>query len=173
MDVVIVAVGALLHLALGRWISSPWMVPDLLLVSLGVALWRSSSSASLRPVIVTSLIAMCFTVRHPLQAAWGYLGVGWIMKTVMFRLDVSRRFLPRDPPSCVRPEQSLRDFSGPVLAIGLAEGLLLAIWLVVIGPTPRSPLVLAAMRWALTCGCGLLATGLTPHQLAPSHRRTE
>ncbi len=139
MDLVIVTSGVLLHVAIGRWFSSPWLVPDLTLVSLVLALVRSRQAGSMRAVIIASLLVMVFTAHHPFQAAGAYLVIGWGIKTLMSRLEASRGFLP-------------------LIAIGIAEALLLVIF--------GTPLIFAVMRWVVTCGCSLLVILLTHRRLA-------
>lgn len=131
--------GVLLHVALGRWVASPWMVPDLTLVSLVLVLMRSRPANSIRPVVLTSLLAMAFTVHHPFQAGGAYLVVGWGIKTVMSRFEATRGFLP-------------------LITIGVAEALLLVIF--------GTPLVFAVMRWIVTCGCSLPVILLMHRRLA-------
>ncbi len=146
MDLIIVTSGVLLHVALGRWISSPWLVPDLTLVSLVLALRRSRSVEPMRTVVITSLLAMAFTVHHPFHAAGAYLVVGWGIKTLMSRLWY--------PPS---KGEATRGFL-PLISIGIAEALLL----VIVG----TPLVFAVMRWVVTCGCSVPVILLMSRRLA-------
>lgn len=143
MDVAIVTIGALLQVVAGSWVSSPWVVPDLTLIVLTLVLTRSSQPATFRPILVTSLLVMCLTARHPLLAASSYLGVGWMIKTLASRWDLRQGVLP-------------------LVAIGVAEAALLGAWLLAIGPLPRAPFLFAATRWGVTLGCGCLLLPFLP-----------
>ena len=151
MDLVMVTVGVLIHVVAGSWVSSPWVLPDLTLIVLTLVLTRSSQPPAVRPILLTSLLVMWFTARHPLLAAASYLGVGWLIRTLASRWDVRQGVFP-------------------LVIIGLAEAVLLGVWLLTIGPIPRAPVAAAATRWVVTLGCGWLVVAFVPARWSPHLR---
>ncbi|HBQ38715.1 MAG: hypothetical protein A3B73_03970 [Omnitrophica WOR_2 bacterium RIFCSPHIGHO2_02_FULL_63_39] len=148
MDVVVVTIGVLLQVVVGSWVSSPWVVPDLTLIVLTLVVTRTSTPSTARPILVTALLVMCLTARHPLLAAASYLGVGWLIKAAASRWDLRQGVLP-------------------LVMIGVAEAVLLGAWLLVVGPLPHAPFLLAATRWGVTLGCGCLLLPFMPGRWSP------
>ncbi|MBI4353605.1 MAG: hypothetical protein HY595_00065 [Candidatus Omnitrophica bacterium] len=168
MDLISVTSGVILHVALGRWVSSPWLVPDLTLVGLVLALVRVLRQAqdpersrgrgkprmvsgveSRRTVFVASLLAAALTFHHPFQAAAAYGALGWGIKTLLSR--VWSPAVGWQPPSAEGGKAARGVL--PLITIGVAEALLL----LVLG----APFVLAVMRWMVTCACGWLVAQMT------------
>lgn len=143
MDIIIVTAGVLLHIAAGAWAASPWMLPDLSLIGLTLVLARSSQPTPVRPILLVSWLAMCFTARHAVVAAMSYLGAGWLIRVLASRWEVRQGTLP-------------------LLILGLAEAALLGLWLLLIGPRPSAPFLMVSMRWAVTLGCGWLLFSFVP-----------
>ena len=76
---VLIALGALAHAVAGRWVASPWQLPDLTLV--GVCLAASHPSASLLEVIF-------FAAFLPMLASWGSgwaAGIGYAVAAAWWR----------------------------------------------------------------------------------------
>ncbi|MBI3319970.1 MAG: hypothetical protein HYZ89_05235 [Candidatus Omnitrophica bacterium] len=88
----IVTLGVLSHLAIGRWIASPWWVPDLTLLSIVVTMARYPGQAFL-PALYGGLLMMLFTVHHAVAVGLSYVGAGVLTKLLATQGDLATPFL--------------------------------------------------------------------------------
>ncbi len=131
----IVGCGAVSHLLVGRWVNSPWLMPDLTLVGMMLAMGRFPEQAW-RIAGLSGWFAMIGSVRQPGLVGFAYAGAGGLARWIATRWDVSR------------PAVQL-------LAVGLTEGFILIVTLCV--ESTRSPLVQAGLRLTpALCGLSLV-----------------
>ena len=149
---VIVASGALLLISVGRWVASPWFVPDLMLVGLVVAMSHASEQSSITPAVLGSLVAMLTSTSHAVVIGGAYLVVGAVLNVLAGRVDLANPFIQ-------------------LIVLGAAEGCLLVLWVVLslslmtmpyFGATLSAWIPLLAGKWLLTLGCFLLVKRLQP-----------
>lgn len=76
---IFVAVSALLHLVLGRWMPSPWLMPDLTVTSMVLAILLLPRRP-LSPAAAGGTLVMLTTVHHPLAMGAAYAAVGGLIK---------------------------------------------------------------------------------------------
>ena len=88
----IVSMGALGHLAIGRWVASPWLVPDLTLVIIVVTMIRCPGY-SLSPALYGGLLVMLFTIHHSVAVGLAYVGAGVLTKLLATQWNVASPFL--------------------------------------------------------------------------------
>ena len=137
---IFVGVSALFHLALGRWTPSSWLVPDLTITSMVLAILLLPGRP-LSPAVVGGLLVMLLTVQHPLAMGAAYLAVGGLMKLGADQWDLT------SPPL----QQAV------VIA---AQGLLLAVTFILAVPLTWETCLLAATHLLLTAMCVPLVRAL-------------
>jgi hypothetical protein len=123
-------------------------VPDVTLLSLVVAMVSGSDTPeekrdgpvsdpsegpAMAPAWLAGGLAMLVAVRQPALMGGAYLGAGWLIKRLAARWDIS-------------------EVSVQGVAVGLAEGLLLAVWLADAHVT-LVLLLLAGVKLAVTVAC--------------------
>ncbi|MBI4323525.1 MAG: hypothetical protein HY596_04525 [Candidatus Omnitrophica bacterium] len=120
------------QMAIGRWVSSPWLVPDLTLLSMAVLILRLPGHP-LTPAWLAGVAAMALAVQHPLWMGMAYLAAGAAVKWMAHQWEVT------DP-------------SRERLVIGIAQGGLL-ILLASTGPVTVGLIVMGGLRVGLTLLC--------------------
>ena len=120
----IVGCGAVSHLLVGRWVNSPWLMPDLTLIGMMLAMGRFPEQAW-RIAGSGGWFAMIASVRQPGLVGLAYAGAGGLARWIAVRWDVSR------------PAVQL-------LAVGLTEGLMILVALCV--ESARSPIVQVGLQ---------------------------
>jgi len=128
----IVGIGVLSHIAIGRWVPSPWLVPDLTMLSVAVLILRLPGHP-LTPAWLAGVAAMTLAVHHPLWMGMAYLSAGAAVKWMAHQWEVA------DP-------------SRERLVIGLAQGGLL-ILLASTGPVTVGLIVMGGLQVGLTLLC--------------------
>ena len=144
----IVGAGALSHLVLGRWVVSPWLMPDLMLLTVFLAMVHTPGHP-IGPALLGGLVAMLSAVHHPLLVGLAYLGAGWLIKWLAARWD-------------------LADGAMPWVAVGVAEGMLIAVWLFLATPVTFRLLLLSGVKVLLTIACLPLVKRLVRRRLGTS-----
>lgn len=86
---VIVGVSACLHLALGRWIPSPWFMPDLTVTGMVLAILLLPDRP-ISPAIISGALMMLCSVAHPLAVGVMYPIVGGLVKYAAGQWDLSQ-----------------------------------------------------------------------------------
>jgi hypothetical protein len=137
MGLAVVGLGVLLHLFLGHWVSCPWLVPDVTLVSMVCAMLRTAGSP-LMLALLGGCLTTLFTARHPLLVGMAYVGAGWLVAQLARRWDLTEASMQR-------------------AAVGLTETLLVAVWLLLDGPVSLRLMLLSGFRVFLTLACLPLA----------------
>jgi len=133
--VVIAGGGVLLHLGMGRWLASSWVIPDVTWLSLFFVMVRSPSPPPVSVAVVTALFVMAVTPQHPLPAGLAYLSVGRLVWVLASRVDVTNR-------------------SSQLAIVGTLEALLLGLWLVLGGTLTGSLLGLSGCKFLMTMAGG-------------------
>ena len=151
-DFLIVGCGVLWHLILGRWLSSPWVVPDVTLASVVLAMARTPRqplNASSRfahsgqwgepvhamgPALVAGLLVMLLSVRKPLLMGTAYVGAGWLVRSLALRWDLTSPAMQR-------------------AAVAIAEACVLAVELFLTITVTPGLLFLSAARLVMTVAC--------------------
>jgi len=105
--ILIVGLGTLFHLALGRWVASPWLVPDLTLVSMVLAMAQAPEH-SMKLTLLGSCLAMVLTPYQPVLVGLAYTAAGGLVSLLALRWDFDVPLMP-------------------LLATGAAEAMLLAL----------------------------------------------
>jgi len=144
--VVVVGLGVLSHLAIGRWLPSPWLVPDLTMLSVAVLILRLPGHP-LAPAWLAGVAAMALAVHHPLWAGMAYLAAGAAVKWMAHQWEVT-------VPSRER------------LVIGIAQGGLL-ILLASRGPVTAGLIVMGGLQVGLTLLCLPLMRALVNRVVVP------
>ena len=129
---VVMGVAILGHLAIGRWVSSPWLAPDLTLLSMAVLILRLPGHP-LTPAWLAGVAAMTLTGHHPLWMGMAYLAAGATVKWMAHHWEVT------DP-------------SRERLVVGVTQGGLL-ILLASTGPVTVGLIVMVGLRVGLTLLC--------------------
>ena len=129
---VFMSVAMLSHLAIGRWSPSPWMVPDLTVLSMALAILRLPGHP-LTPAWLAGVAAMTLAGHHPLWTGVAYLAAGAAVKWMAHQWEVT------DP-------------SRERLVIGIAQGglLILLAWT---GPVTVGLVVMVGLQVGLTLLC--------------------
>ncbi|MBI3087964.1 MAG: hypothetical protein HYY91_03665 [Candidatus Omnitrophica bacterium] len=86
--------GTCLHLLLGRWVLSPWLMPDLTFLSMASALLLMPG----RPfsaVLVGGVLVTLMSVERPLLMGLAYAGAGWLVLRSAVVWDVETPALQR------------------------------------------------------------------------------
>ena len=130
--VLIVGSGTLCHVVLGRWVS-PWLMPDLTLLSVLLTMLQIPGHP-LGPALLGGVLAMVLAVHHPVLIGLAYLGAGWVVKWLAAWWDVTGVSMQR-------------------MAVGVAEGLLLTVLLMLSAPVTGGLLLLGGLRLAITILC--------------------
>lgn len=115
-DVLLVTIAALAQAWLGRWVASAWMVPDLLLVGMMIAM-SARPEPRLRPAWLGGCWAMLLSVRRPLVVGVAYASAGWLMKALQRRWEMHHAAIQ-------------------LALAAIAETLLVAVWCIVEGRAP-------------------------------------
>jgi len=130
---IFVAVSALLHLVLGRWMPSPWVMPDLTVTSMVLAILLLPRRP-LGPAAAGGAMVMLTTVHHPLAMGAAYAAAGGLVKLCSGWWDLTSPAFQR-------------------AAVIAAQLLLLAVAFVVSVPLTREVGLLAAGHLAITALC--------------------
>ena len=129
----IVGAGTALHVVLGRWVASPWLMPDLTLISMVLAMTLPSQSL-LGPALLAGFFVMLSTPQQPLLLGGTYVGAGWLIQVLALRWDLTDSTLQQ-------------------LTVGAAEAGLLAMWLMLNAQVTMGLLLLAGMKLVMTVVC--------------------
>jgi len=100
---IIVGVSVGLHLALGRWVPSPWFMPDLTVTGMVLAILLLPERP-VSPAILSGALTMLFSVPHSLAAGVMYPLVGGLVKYAAHQWDLSQ---PRRQRAVVVAAQAL------------------------------------------------------------------
>ena len=84
----LIVAGTLAHVVLGRWVDSPWLLPDLTLVGICVAASRPSVSL-LEVTLVAALLPMLASSGHSWQAGLSYGACAAIWRWAGSRWDLA------------------------------------------------------------------------------------
>jgi len=147
-EMLIVGLGVFVQLILGRWLPSPWLVPDLTLVGVLLVMARMPQH-SLGPALMAGLLVMAVTVQQSLVVGLAYVGAGGLMRLLSSWWDLADPFL--------QP-----------MALALAEAFLLVIWFLLGVPITLGLLLLGGLRLLVTVASLLLVRLLIPSSSAPS-----
>jgi hypothetical protein len=85
--VLIIGLGALFHLALGRWVASPWLVPDLTLVSVISAMARAPEY-SMNLVLLGGCLAIALAPSQCWWAGFAFAAAGGLVILLGLRWDL-------------------------------------------------------------------------------------
>ncbi len=130
----LIGVAALGQLLWGGIVSSPWWVPDLILVMMVLRVRRAPEDA-VPLVLCAALMATGLTQEHPWAAASAYGTAGWVVVQMMAQLDLAGSTMP-------------------LVMVGAGETLLLMVWVVLSQATVSlESFLLAGVRVGLTVGC--------------------
>ena len=129
---VLMSMAMLSQIALGRWLPSPWFVPDLTLLGMAVLILRLPEHP-FAPAWLAGVAAMTLAGRHPLWVGLAYLAAGVAVKWMARQWEVTEPFRER-------------------LVIGIAQGGLL-ILLASTGPVTVGLIVMAGLQVGLTLLC--------------------
>ena len=91
-SLIFILAGTLAHLVLGRWVASPWMLPDVTLIGIGLAVSRSADSIT-DLALLAGLLPMVITGRHSWDVGIGYAGAAALWRWVQSHWDVADRRL--------------------------------------------------------------------------------
>lgn len=105
----LIAFGALLQVVLGCAVPSAWLVPDLILACLAVAVSREAESR-VALAVWAALLASLFSARQPAMVAGAYLAAGWGIIYVASLWDLTAVSVQR-------------------AAVGFMEACLTAVWI--------------------------------------------
>ena len=144
--IVIVGIGVLSHIAIGRWVPSPWLVPDLTMLSVAVLILRLPGHP-LTPAWLAGVAAMTLAGPHPRWTGMACLAAGATVKWMAHQWEVT------DP-------------SRERLVIGIAQGGLL-ILLASTGPVTVELIVMAGLQVGLTLLCLPLMRALVNRVVIP------
>ena len=129
----IIASATLTQFLLGRWISSPWLMPDLALLSILLVVMRDPRHA-LGPVLFGGCCVMLLTVRHPVLIGLAYAGAGGLVRRLASQWDLTAAPMQR-------------------IVVGVMEGLLLTWFMVLSAPVRGGLCMLAMPRLIVTVLC--------------------
>lgn len=128
----VVIAGTCAHLLLGRWILSPWLMPDLTFLGMALAVLLIPG----RPfsaVLVGGVLVTLMSVERPLLMGLGYAGAGWLVLRSAVIWDVTTPALQR-------------------FIIGGGESLILVLGFIGVPMTPGL-LLGAVVRLGVTIAC--------------------
>ena len=83
-----ILLGTVAHVALGRWVDSPWLLPDVTLVGIGLAASRSRASW-LELTLVAGLLPMLASSAHGWAVGLSYAGSAAIWRWAGSRWDLA------------------------------------------------------------------------------------
>ncbi len=89
---ILILVGTLVHFILGRWVDSPWAMPDLTLLGICLALSQSSDSV-MDLVLLAGLLPMLTAGTRAWDVGVGYAGAAALWHWATSRWDVTDRRL--------------------------------------------------------------------------------
>ena len=87
-SLIFILAGTLAHLVLGRWVESPWMLPDVTLIGIGLAVSRSADSIT-DLALLAGLLPMVIAGRHSWDVGIGYAGAAALWRWVQSHWDVA------------------------------------------------------------------------------------
>lgn len=85
---IFVGVSAFLHVALGRWTPSPWLMPDLTVTSMALAILLLPRRP-LSPAVAGGVLVMLMSHHHSLAVGAAYAAVGGLIKLCAGRWDLT------------------------------------------------------------------------------------
>ena len=88
----ILIIGTLVHFVLGRWVDSPWALPDLTLLGICLALSQSPDSV-MDLVLLSGLLPMLIAGRRGWDAGLAYAGAAALWHGIGSRWDLTNRRL--------------------------------------------------------------------------------
>lgn len=146
ITVAVVCLGVFVQIAIGRWVPSPWLTPDLTSLSMVLLILRVPGHPLL-PAWVAGLCAMTLAAHHALATALAYVGTGAVVKWIAHQAEV------REP-------------SREALVVAGALGLLLAMVM------STTPVRVGGVLWALaqiglTLACLPLARAVVDRVAVP------
>lgn len=149
--VVIVGLLALCQMALGRWVASPWFMPDLTLTGIVLAVILVPGRP-LGPACLGGLAVLLLSVQHPVAMGGMLLGVGVLVKGAAGQWDLTAPSLQR-------------------VAVACAQGTFLAAQIALGASLTRDLLVLAISHLLITTLCVPLVRSLLISWVSLEYRR--
>lgn len=131
---VMLGVGTLIQVSVGRWVGSPWVVPDLILISMILAMAKVPEDPPMSPGLWGAVLAMVATLHEPVAVGLAYLGAAWLVRRLAFRLD-------------------LADPTIQLMIVGIGEAFLLGVWLMLDSRLRVGMVTLFVVRLGMTVGC--------------------
>lgn len=136
----LVAVGVIAHVGLGRMVDPAWLMPDLTLLSIVLAMRQSPNYP-----MGAALVGGCLTALIAASQAWlaglAYLGAGGLVRWFAQTWDLSQRSIQ-------------------LAAIAAAEAFLVCVWLLAAGRLSVGLVLLAIVKVAATSLCMPIAYSL-------------
>lgn len=84
----IIGAAAISQVMLGRHVAFPWLIPDLVLVTISLGILQDPSRAAV-PILSGAFWAAVWTGSMPWQAAWAYGGAGCLIQQLARRVDLT------------------------------------------------------------------------------------
>lgn len=131
---VMLGVGTLIQVSVGRWVGSPWVVPDLILISMILAMAKVPEDPPMSSGLWGAVLAMVATLHEPVAVGLAYLGTAWLVRRLASRLD-------------------LADPTIQLMVVGIGEVLLLGVWLMLDSRLCVGVVMLSVVRLGMTVGC--------------------
>lgn len=148
MPAAVIVAGAVIQGALGRWVSSPWWSPDLLVICLLLALVAQPTRATVW-IATAAATAAILAAGQPVLVASMYLACGALFRWIGARWN-------------------LADGSVQLAGVALAESLLASAWLIGAGAVTLDEAAGAVVRVLLTAAALPIVRALTRAVLRPS-----